>query len=187
MAASVSRRWHFAFSATSSGTGRASAAATYSLSSRVIGETVLGTPGSGAALTLAVGFLAPAKSAIGPSRSHGMPQIHARSRRMIGEASLLLHEISAAHLALLAAVAFVAATVSGMSGVGGGLLLAIFIAPIVGVKAVVPTVGVATLIAHVVRVWVYREHIVWRPALVMLARCAPGNDRERPAVCRAPG
>ena len=104
---------------------------------------------------------------------------------MIGEAALLLDEIGAAHLALLAAVAFVAATVSGMSGVGGGLLLAIFIAPIVGVKAVVPTVGVATLIAHVVRVWVYREHIVWRPALVMLARCAPGDDRERPAVCRA--
>jgi hypothetical protein len=68
MAASVSRRWHFAFSATSSGTGRASAAAMYSLSSRVIGETVPGTSGSGAALTLAVGFRAPAKSAIGPSR-----------------------------------------------------------------------------------------------------------------------
>ena len=87
-----------------------------------------------------------------------MPQIHARPRRMIGEASLLLAEIGAAHLALLAAVAFVAATVSGMSGVGGGLLLAIFIAPIVGVKAVVPTVGVATLIAHGPGVGLSRAH-----------------------------
>jgi uncharacterized membrane protein YfcA len=94
---------------------------------------------------------------------------------MIGEAARLLAEIGGVHLAVLAAVAFVAATVSGMSGVGGGLLLAIFIAPIVGVKAVVPTVGVATLIAHVVRVWVYREGIVWRPALVMLAGAVPAT------------
>jgi hypothetical protein len=94
---------------------------------------------------------------------------------MTGEAARLLAEIGAAHLALLAGVAFVAATVSGMSGVGGGLLMAIFIAPIVGVKAVVPTVGVATLIAHVVRVWVYRERIVWRPALVMLVGAIPAT------------
>jgi hypothetical protein len=94
---------------------------------------------------------------------------------MIGEVTLLLADIGAPRVALLAAVAFVAATVSGMSGVGGGLLMAIFIAPIVGVKAVVPTVGVATLIAHVVRVWVYRERIVWRPALVMLVGALPAT------------
>jgi uncharacterized protein len=91
------------------------------------------------------------------------------------EVAFLLAEIGATHLALIAAVAFVAATVSGMSGVGGSLLIAIFIAPIVGVKAVVPTVGVASLIAHVVRVWVYREHIVWRPALVMLVVAVPAT------------
>jgi uncharacterized protein len=94
---------------------------------------------------------------------------------MTGDVALLLAEIGAPRLALLAAVAFVAATVSGMSGVGGGLLLAIFIAPIVGVKAVVPTVGIAALIAHVVRVWVYRDAIVWRPALVMLAGAIPAS------------
>ncbi len=94
---------------------------------------------------------------------------------MTGQVALLLGEIGAAHLVLLAGVAFVAATVSGMSGVGGALLMAIFIAPIVGVKAVVPTVGVATLIAHVARVWVYRENIVWRPALVMLAGALPAT------------
>lgn len=92
---------------------------------------------------------------------------------MPGETALLFAEIGAARVVLIAAVAFVAATVSGMSGVGGGLLIAIFIAPIVGVKAVVPTVGVAMLIAHVVRVWVYRDAIVWRPALVMLAGALP--------------
>jgi uncharacterized protein len=92
-----------------------------------------------------------------------------------GELVQLVGEIGALHLALLAAVAFVAATVSGMSGFGGALLMAIFIAPIVGVKAVVPTVGVATLIAHVVRVWVYRRHILWRPALMMLAGAVPAT------------
>jgi len=94
---------------------------------------------------------------------------------MIGEVALLLAEIGAAQVVLLGAVAVLAATVSGMSGVGGGLLMAIFIAPVVGVKAVVPTVGIATLIAHVVRVWVYREHIVWRPALMMLIGAAPAT------------
>jgi uncharacterized membrane protein YfcA len=94
---------------------------------------------------------------------------------MTGELALLLADIGAGQLALLAAVAFVSATVSGMSGVGGGLVLAIFIAPVVGVKAVVPTVGIAALIAHVIRVWVYREAIVWRPALVMLAGAIPAT------------
>jgi uncharacterized membrane protein YfcA len=94
---------------------------------------------------------------------------------MTGEIAQLLGEIGALHIALLAAVAFVAATVSGMSGVGGGLLMAIFIAPVVGVKAVVPTVGIATLIAHVVRVWVYRQHVVLRPALVMLLGAVPAT------------
>jgi uncharacterized membrane protein YfcA len=94
---------------------------------------------------------------------------------MTGDVALLLSELGAAQVALLAAVAFVAATVSGMSGVGGGLLLAIFIAPVVRVKAVVPTVGIATLIAHVARVWVYRQHIVWRPALVMLLGALPAT------------
>ena len=94
---------------------------------------------------------------------------------MIGEAALLLAEIGAPRLVLLAGVACVAATVSGMSGVGGGLLLAIFIAPVVGVKAEVPTVGIAALIAHVVRVWVYRDAIVWRPALMILAGGIPAT------------
>ena len=93
----------------------------------------------------------------------------------MSEVALLLAEIGAPRLATLAGVAFVAATVSGMSGVGGGILLAIFIAPIVGVKAVVPTIGVASLIAHVVRVWVYRDHIAWRPALMFLAGGLPAT------------
>ena len=92
---------------------------------------------------------------------------------MTGELARLFAEIGPGQIALLAAVAFVAATVSGMCGVGGGILLAMFIAPIVGVVAVVPTVGVATTIAHIIRVWVYRHHIVWRPALVMLAGALP--------------
>jgi uncharacterized membrane protein YfcA len=105
---------------------------------------------------------------------------------MTGDAALLLAEIGAARVALLAGVAFVAATVSGMSGVGGSLLLAIFMAPIVGVKAVVPTVGVASLIAHVVRVWVYREHIVWRPALVMLVGAVPATIASAGSTSRYP-
>ena len=91
---------------------------------------------------------------------------------MSGEAALLLAEVGAPRLALLAGVAFVAATVSGMSGVGGGLLLAISGGRRNGGGA---AVGVASLIAHVIRVWVYRDSIVWRPALMMLAGGIPAT------------
>src|SRR5690606_35981249 len=69
VAASVSRRWHFARSATSPGNGRASAVAMYALSSRVIGEILPGGSADCAASPRSrpsrAGFLAPAKSAIG--------------------------------------------------------------------------------------------------------------------------
>lgn len=77
-------------------------------------------------------------------------------------------------LLLLGAVAaFAAAVITGMTGMGGGLVLALALTPLVGVKAIVPVVGVAMLIAHSTRVWVYRDAIVWRPALIMLAAALP--------------
>lgn len=76
-------------------------------------------------------------------------------------------------LILLSAIAFVAAVVSGMSGMGGGLIVSIFVAPLVGVEALVPTVGLATLIAHAARVWVYRRDILWREAVLVVAVAVP--------------
>lgn len=76
-------------------------------------------------------------------------------------------------LILLSAIAFVAAVVSGMSGMGGGLIVSIFVAPLVGVEALVPTVGLAMLIAHVARVWVYRRDVIWREAGLVVAVAVP--------------
>jgi uncharacterized membrane protein YfcA len=76
-------------------------------------------------------------------------------------------------LVLLSAIAFIAAIVSGMSGMGGGLIVSIFVAPLVGVEALVPTIGLAMLIAHVARVWVYRRDILWREAMLVVAVAVP--------------
>lgn len=76
-------------------------------------------------------------------------------------------------LVVLSAISFVAAVVSGMSGMGGGLIVSIFITPVVGVDALVPTISLAMLIAHVVRVWVYRHDVKWREALLVTAVAVP--------------
>lgn len=76
-------------------------------------------------------------------------------------------------LLLLAAISFFAAVVSGMSGMGGGLIISIVITPIVGIEALVPTISLAMLLAHMARVWVYRQDIRWREALIVVAVAAP--------------
>lgn len=75
--------------------------------------------------------------------------------------------------ATLASISFVAAVVSGMSGMGGGLIVSIFITPVIGVDALVPTISLAMLLAHVARVWVYRRDIRWRKALIVVAVAVP--------------
>jgi uncharacterized membrane protein YfcA len=63
---------------------------------------------------------------------------------------------------IIAAVAVFAATVSGMSGFGAGLILSAFIAPIIGVKALVPVIGVVMLFNNGGRVWFYRHSLDFR-------------------------
>jgi len=69
-------------------------------------------------------------------------------------------------LAAGAAVCFVAAALGGMSGVGSGMIVTLFITPIVGPKAVIPVISVLMLINNGSRVWFYREALV--PARVGL-------------------
>lgn len=81
--------------------------------------------------------------------------------------------ISLATFALIAAVAVFAAIVSGMSGFGGGLIISAFLAPIIGVKALVPVIGVIMLLNNASRVWFYREALDWKTAGLVVACAAP--------------
>lgn len=62
------------------------------------------------------------------------------------------------------AVCFVAGMMGGLSGYGTGLIVTLFITPILGPKALIPVVSVMMLINNASRVWFYRTGL--RPGLV---------------------
>ena len=57
------------------------------------------------------------------------------------------------------AVCFFAGMLGGLSGYGAGILVTLFIAPIVGPKALIPMMSVLMLINNGSRVWFYRTHM----------------------------
>lgn len=77
-------------------------------------------------------------------------------------------------IVLAAVVTFVATIFHAASGVGGGVVIAIMLAPIIGVKAVVPVLSIALLIDHIARLWVFRRHIDYRAFWAVMATSLPG-------------
>jgi len=59
-----------------------------------------------------------------------------------------------------ALVCFAAAALGGVAGMGSGLIVTLFITPIIGAKAVVPVISVLMLINNASRVWFYRDALV---------------------------
>lgn len=55
------------------------------------------------------------------------------------------------------AVCFIAAMLGSISGMGAGMIVTLFITPIIGAKAVIPVISVLMLINNASRVWFYRE------------------------------
>jgi len=76
-------------------------------------------------------------------------------------------------LAAVAALAVVAAVVSGMSGFGAGLILTAALVPLIGVKAVIPVLAVAGVLINASRFWFYRTHLDRRTLLLVLAASLP--------------
>lgn len=90
---------------------------------------------------------------------------------------VLLNTISAFDpmtLLLVAAMAFVAGVVGGLSGMGASLVLAPFLVPLVGIKAVVPVMSVAMLLGQGGRIWAYRDTLDLRVAGSLLLGVVPG-------------
>lgn len=54
-------------------------------------------------------------------------------------------------------VCFLAAMLGSVAGMGAGLIVTLFITPIIGAKAVVPVISVLMLINNASRAWFYRE------------------------------
>jgi uncharacterized membrane protein YfcA len=72
-------------------------------------------------------------------------------------------------------ICFVAGVLGGLSGAGTGLIVAGFLAPVVGAKAVMPALAVIMLINNGSRVFYYRQAVDWRVAAVMTALALPGT------------
>jgi uncharacterized membrane protein YfcA len=81
--------------------------------------------------------------------------------------------LDAPTLAAVAVLALVAATVSGMSGFGTGVILAAALVPLIGVKAVIPVLAVAGIIINAGRFWFYRANLDRRMLVLVLSASLP--------------
>lgn len=86
---------------------------------------------------------------------------------------MVLPDISVLSAGLL--ICFGAGVLGGLSGAGTGLIVAGFLAPVVGAKAVMPALAVIMLINNASRVFYYRQNVDWRVAALMIALALPGT------------
>lgn len=70
-------------------------------------------------------------------------------------------------------VCFVAAALGGMSGFGSGLIITLFITPIIGPKAVIPVISVMMLINNASRAWFFRSDLEPKRILLIAGTAVP--------------
>jgi uncharacterized membrane protein YfcA len=76
-------------------------------------------------------------------------------------------------IALGFGVCFLAGVVGGLSGFGTGILVALFMAPLVGAKALIPLMAIVMLINNSSRVWFFRQGLDLKVALGVLTTAIP--------------
>ncbi len=64
-------------------------------------------------------------------------------------------------LLYLVVAAFVTAILHSVGGFAGALLMAVAVAPVLGVKETVPVVATAMMISHASRAWLFRKSVDW--------------------------
>ena len=82
-------------------------------------------------------------------------------------------DIAALPLILALIAAFCTAVFHSVGGFAGALLLAICLAPIIGVKETVPVTATAMVISNCTRVWVFRKSVDSRAFLAIFATATP--------------
>lgn len=86
----------------------------------------------------------------------------------------LLGQLDGFTLVLVAIAAFATALFHSVAGFAGALLLSVCLAPLIGVRAVVPVVALAMIISNSNRVLLFREHINWRAYRAIMITGLPG-------------
>lgn len=74
---------------------------------------------------------------------------------------------------LIVLAAFGTAVFHSVGGFAGGLLLAICLAPILGVKETVPVTATAMIVSNMTRVWVFRHSVSWRAFAAVFGSAMP--------------
>lgn len=84
-------------------------------------------------------------------------------------------DLALSDYALVAAVAFAASIVAGITGYGTGLLLPMVLVPLIGAQAVVPVIGLASLATNLARLVAFRPHVDWRKVWLVSLAALPGT------------
>src|SRR3954452_8976626 len=77
--------------------------------------------------------------------------------------------------ALIAATAFIAATIGGVTGYGTGVLMPFVLVPVIGPESVVPVIGVSGLLTNSSRLAAFRKHLELRKAVLVAIFAVPGT------------
>jgi len=76
-------------------------------------------------------------------------------------------------LFILFLVSWLAASISGIAGFGGALLLLPVLSHFIGIKAAIPVLTIAQLFGNASRVWFGRKELQWQPIIWFLAGALP--------------
>ena len=93
----------------------------------------------------------------------------------MGTLDALLPGLTPLTVLMAVGVCFVAAALGGMSGVGAGMIITLFITPIIGPKAVVPVISVLMLINNASRAWFYREYMEPKRIALIAGTAVPAS------------
>ena len=86
----------------------------------------------------------------------------------------LLGQLDTITLVLVALAAFATALFHSVAGFAGALLLSVCLAPLIGVRAVVPVVSLAMIISNSNRILLFRNQIDWKAYRAIMITGLPG-------------
>jgi uncharacterized membrane protein YfcA len=86
----------------------------------------------------------------------------------------LLGQLEPTTLVLVGLAAFATALFHSVAGFAGALLLSVCLAPLIGIRAVVPVVAFAMIISNINRIFLFREAIDWKAYRAIMVTGLPG-------------
>ena len=93
---------------------------------------------------------------------------------MLSSLTQIFGDLQPATLLYLVLGAYFSAVFHSVAVFGGGLILSIMLAPVIGIKAVVPVIAVSLLVSHTSRVWAFGRGFTWPVYRNLMTTAFPG-------------